>query len=195
MHSTFDPEAVLHAPGVWNENGQVVLNSGLVTGVKIDMPALIRTPQLFYPVMGRVSELAEAIEADVIVPVANGGVEMVRAAQQPTEQYGPVQLPRVVESHKIGKQVFDILRPTDREALNEADNIIIFDDVVTTGGTPYRLAERVRGLSPYAALHLVTIMRRAVLNPKFTNIFQTQHFLIEQEIPAWRPNTPDQIRP
>ncbi len=182
MRKRFDDTEVLHAPGVWEDVADYPLNSGRLTDVLIHVDALVNTPPLFVPVMESVAEATEEFEADAVVPVPTGALVMAKTALD-----RGIFLPTVVELGKTGKRNFSVHRPVDREVLSEAQNIVMLEDAVTTGGAVAAAAETVRWFNPSALIFLVAILKRSELSPEHARIFSGTRFIIEHEIPSWLP--------
>jgi orotate phosphoribosyltransferase len=162
---------------VW-QPAHTVLNSGLHTDIKLDMERLLDHRRNLIAVMTKVADIFFELEVGAVVPVPDG-------ARRLLAKTFPMHLPQVVSPLKAAAREFTFDQPWKERHLQKIGRVAVFDDVLTTGGSPLAVAETVRHINPDLQLDLVAIWRRANLKPEVEEMFQTQSYLIEEEIPAW----------
>lgn len=169
-------EQVLEA-GVRVER-HVVLNSGKHTDVKLDMERLLQrhNTMRLRAIMAAVCDAAST--ADVLVPVPRGAYLL-------TQHEFPFRFPPVIPTEKYEKRTFSVTHPAARALIRQAGRIAVFDDVVTTGGSPLAMAETLKTYNPDVALDLVAIWRRDKLVLEVATTFEHQAYLVEEDIPSW----------
>lgn len=176
MASPEDLKTALRRVGAY-ELGHAILNSGLHSLVKVNVDSLADYPGELAPFLDDIEEKAQEAKLDVFVPVPNGGVRLL-AAKIWTN-------PRMVTPQKVGKREF-VIGSQEQDVVNAANRIGIFDDAVTTGGTPAAMARTIRGINPSAELHLFGMVRRGKVLESHAEMFASQVYLLEEDIPAWR---------
>lgn len=166
--------------GVW-EDGHVILASGRHSDVKLYMNRLLEISNYrrFRRVMAGMSMIIPRQDFDLMVPVPNGGLDLAHEVEDPRKF--PKQLP----GSKTPDGEFEFTHPAASKMLGRAASILIFDDVVTTGGTPLKMAETLREINPEAELALAAIWRRDELVSRADEVFSSQFYLIEETIPSW----------
>jgi orotate phosphoribosyltransferase len=173
--------------GCWVDE-HLVLNSGRHSDIKIDMEKLLapgagnimRLRAVMNPIAAAmVANTFGTSGYDSMVPVPNGALEL--AAEVDT----PENFPPIITSRKLAKREFAFRHPAAPQVLRNAGRIAVFDDVITTGGTPLAMAEAIRATGSQAELDLYAIWRRGQLVPEISQVFAHQFYLIEEEIPTW----------
>lgn len=164
--------------GVWQEEHSV-LNSGLHTDVKLDMECLAepRNWGIWDNVVNEVCIIGQANDIQGYMPVPDGALKIAKI--------GPI-LPRIFDVVKIGKREFEFPELTI-ERIKNFGRIAVFEDVVTTGGTPATLARKVKNINPDIEIDLIALWRRGELLKEHTKVFKKTHFLVEEMIPSWNP--------
>lgn len=162
---------------VW-QSGHTKLNSGLHTDVKLDMEKLINHRRNFIAIMSTVADKFFTLEVDGVVAVPKGAKRLL-------DKTFPMPLPQVVPASRTAERQFDFDQPWAQRFLQKAGRIAIFDDVLTTGGSPLAMANTVRQVNPDIELDLVAIWRRGELVPGVAETFDSQTYLVEEMVPAW----------
>lgn len=158
------------------EVGHIVLNSGLHSEVKVNVDSLAEHPDRLLPFLDNIEEVALETGVDLLCAVPSGGVRLLSVRDWTSLQ--------VIRPHKIAKRDFCI-DSRDLDRVKEARNIGIFEDAITTGGTPAALAQVVRSLNPDADLHLFGMVRRGEILASHAQLFASQVYLLEENIPTW----------
>jgi orotate phosphoribosyltransferase len=156
--------------------GHVVLSSGQHTDVKVDMEKVIHHQLALQVISGRVGDIMKSNGLHAVVPVPDGALKIARIAR----------IPGIVPSSKPeGKRHEFLFDGPDKHFITALGRIAIFEDVITTGQTPAAMAEILHTINPDAQLHLIGLWRRGIVLPEHAELFTSQSYLVEKEIPSW----------
>jgi orotate phosphoribosyltransferase len=157
-------------------SGHTVLSSGQHTDVKIDMERAIHFPLALHIIGGRTGDIMKNRGIHAVVPVPDGALKIARFAK----------IPGIVPSSKPeGKRHEFLFDDPDKRFILALGRIAIFEDVITTGATPAAMAKALHTINPDAELHLVGLWRRGTVLPEHAELFTSQSYLVEKEIPSW----------
>lgn len=172
-------EQLLEA-GVW-QPGHVVLNSGRHSDVKLEMDKLLerRNQMRLRVVMHGLAVRMSDRQYDAVVSIPEGAANLFEAVEM------PALLPRGIRPTKVDRREFEFRHPASIVLIKRAGRLAIFDDVITTGGTPMAMAETIRHYNPEATIDLYAIWRRDQLDPRVDEVFTEQAYLVEEVVPSW----------
>jgi orotate phosphoribosyltransferase len=152
----------------------LVLNSGLHTNVKVEMERLLGYERSMQVVRIALQDVFHAKES--VVPVPRGALQIGRKVL-------PLSV-KIIESTKLDKREFGF-SDVAKSHIQQADEITVFEDVITTGGTPAAMARHLRQINPGVNLHLKGLWLRTPMLYEHGEWFDSTQFLVEEEISSW----------
>jgi orotate phosphoribosyltransferase len=161
------------------QHGHFILNSGRHTDTKWDMEVLLDYPKLLRPIMYDVAAMAYENDDELVIAAPKGAQDLAKHGWS----FG---YPPLAHVNKHGPRLFTIDSSRDRQKVTDATRVTIFEDAVTTGGTPAALAAVIKTINPAIELDLVAIAIRSPLLEQHKALFRTCQFLVEVDIPSWR---------
>jgi len=168
--------------------GHFVLANGEHTTLKLEMDNLWQHPKQLELVLDRMTHLSTSLEVKtmsgsyfgVVLGVPTGGQrlaeELVRSGRV------KVPLARLERVPGGRKQDFRFVSEEDEQLAKNANKILIYEDVVTSGSS---VAGVVRLLDPpRQEIHTLAVWRRGKIKAEF-RVGITEHYLVEEEIPTF----------
>ena len=175
-------DAILRA-GVWQEKHFKLADGGHAL-VKLEFDKLWKNPSDLQVILDNLVRAEGLPQADVILGVPTGGQLLAEGLIERDLVDVPIaHLERVPEG---ARQDFRFCTGFDKELALSAQSPRIYEDVVSTLSS---IAGVVRLLKPeHQDIHSLAIWRRGETREKYKLGF-TDHYLIEEEIPIFTPDT------
>jgi len=159
------------------QSGHFVLNSELHSNQKLEFDVLLDHPRLLRKIVKNVAGIASQNSDDTVIAVPHGAERI--AANGWSYSY-----PQLAYAKKLSRREFGF-SSLQAKNIESAQRIAIFEDVVTTGGTPAALGRAVLQINPTVELDLIAIAKRSPLLPENEELFRSAYFLAEVNIDAW----------
>jgi hypothetical protein len=163
------------------ERGHAVLNSGRHTMHKVHLDRIIDHPEALEMMLDALLESAMQLEVEAIVPVPTGARRIVEASPYPF----PHDI-AVIAPLKLGPRQFEF-SPRAEKKLKRMGRVAIFEDVVTTGGTPAAVASDLHRLNSDMEVHLIDGWMRGKVARIYESMFVSQTHIIASPITDWAP--------
>lgn len=173
----------IRTAGVW-QTGHFIFADGGHSDTKLEMDALWDHDAELSLILQELANARDLPPADVILGVPTGGQRLALELVQRKLINTPVaHLERIPGG---AKQDFRFSSSQDEQLVRDAKSIRIYEDVVSTLSSVAGVV-RLLDLSSQD-IHSLAIWRRGTLKSDYlTGV--TPHFLIEQEIPSFTPET------